>query len=203
MSIQDILISNTFEGEVHMLIGYARVSTQEQNEARQLEEFRKLGTEKNFIDKQSGKDIERPQLKAMLQFVREGDIVVVSEYSRLARNVQDLLKIIDELNARNVQLRSIKESLDTTTPHGKLMLTIFAGLAEFERDMIHQRQLEGIAIAKEQGLYKGRQPIPYDKELLMKECQEWRDGRQTARAAMQKLNMKPNRFYRIVKKLGL
>ena len=186
-----------------MLIGYARVSSLDQNEARQIEEFKKLGTEKNFIDKQSGKNCDRPQLKEMLQYVREGDIIIVSEYSRLARNVQDLLNIINELKKKNVELRSLKESLDTTTPQGKLMLTIFAGLAEFERDMIRQRQLEGIAIAKQQGLYKGRQPIPYDKALFKKECKKWRNGEQTARATMQKMDMKPNRFYRIVKELGL
>ena len=83
------------------------------------------------------------------------------------------------------------------------MLTIFAGLAEFERDMIHQRQLEGIAIAKQKGLYKGRQPVQYDKELFSKECRKWRNGEQTARETMKKLNMKPNRFYRTVKKSGI
>ena len=186
-----------------MLIGYARVSSSDQNEARQIEEFEKLGTEKNFIDKQSGRNCDRPQLKEMLNFVREGDIIVVSEYSRLARNVQDLLNIITELKNKNVELRSLKESLDTTTPQGKLMLTIFAGLAEFERDMIHQRQLEGIAIAKQKGLYKGRQPVQYDKELFRKECRKWRNGEQTARETMKKLNMKPNRFYRTVKKSGI
>ena len=180
-----------------MIIGYARVSSIDQNEARQIEEFKKLGTEKNFIDKQSGKNCDRPQLQEMLQYVREGDIIIVSEYSRLARNVQDLLNIINELKKKKVELRSLKESLDTTTPQGKLMLTIFAGLAEFERDMIRQRQLEGIAIAKQ------RQPIPYDKALFKKECKKWRNGEQTARATMQKMNMKPNRFYRIVKESGL
>ena len=186
-----------------MLIGYARVSSSDQNEARQIEEFEKLGTEKNFIDKQSGRNCDRAQLKEMLNFVREGDIILVSEYSRLARNVQDLLNIINELKNKNVELRSLKESLDTTTPQGKLMLTIFAGLAEFERDMIHQGQLEGIAIAKQKGLYKGRQPVPYDKELFSKECRKWRNGEQTARETMKKLNMKPNRFYRTVKKSGI
>lgn len=122
------------------LIGYARVSTQEQNEGRQVEVFKELGVEKWFIDKQSGKNTARPQLKAMREYVRDGDTVIVTEYARLARSVRDLLAIIDELKEKGVQIRSVKEQLDTTTPQGKLMLTIFAGLAEFEREMILQRQ---------------------------------------------------------------
>ncbi len=185
------------------LIGYARVSTQEQNEARQLEVFEQLHVDKYFIDKCSGKDAARPQLKAMRDYVREGDIVVVTEYARLARSVRDLIEIIDELASKDVQLRSIKEQIDTTTPQGKLMLTIFAGLAEFERDMILQRQREGIEIAKRAGKYKGRTPIPFDEAQFRREVAVWRKGEQTARAAMQHLNMKPNRFYRKVKEFEL
>lgn len=121
------------------LIGYARVSTSEQNESRQLEVFAEMQVDKYFIDKCSGKDTARPQLKAMRDYVREGDTVIVTEYARLARSVRDLLTIVDELTAKGVQLRSVKEQFDTTTPQGKLMLTIFAGLAEFEREMILQR----------------------------------------------------------------
>ena len=185
------------------LIGYARVSTQEQNEARQLEVFEQLHVDKCFIDKCSGKDAARPQLKAMRDYVREGDIVVVTEYARLARSVKDLIEIIDELASKEVQLKSIKEQIDTTTPQGKLMLTIFAGLAEFERDMILQRQREGIEIAKRAGKYKGRTPIPFDENQFRREVAVWRKGEQTARAAMQHLNMKPNRFYRKVKEFEL
>ncbi|HCB95365.1 MAG TPA: resolvase, partial [Ruminococcus sp.] len=102
------------------LIGYARVSTQEQNEVRQIESFAALGVDKYFIDKCSGKDAARPQLNAMRDYVREGDIVVVTEYARLARSVRDLLTLIDDLTAKGVQLRSLKEQFDTTTPQGKL-----------------------------------------------------------------------------------
>lgn len=185
------------------LIGYARVSTQEQNEGRQLETFAELGVDKSFIDKCSGKTTARPQLTAMREYVREGDTVIVTEYARLARSVRDLLNIVDELTAKGVQLRSIKEDFDTTTPQGKLMLTIFAGLAEFEREMILQRQQEGIALAKKEGKYHGRQPLPFDEKLFRKEVAAWRAGEQTAKLTMQHLDMKPNRFYRKVKELGL
>ena len=181
------------------LIGYARVSTSEQNESRQLEVFAEMQVDKYFIDKCSGKDTARPQLKAMRDYVREGDTVIVTEYARLARSVRDLLTIVDELTAKGVQLRSVKEQFDTTTPQGKLMLTIFAGLAEFEREMILQRQREGIEIAKKDGKYKGRQPLPFDEKQFRREVKIWRAGAQTARLAMQHLNMKPNRFYRKVK----
>ena len=186
-----------------MLIGYARVSSSDQNEARQIEEFEKLGTEKNFIDKQSGRNCDRPQLKEMLNFVREGDIIVVSEYSRLARNVQDLLNIINELKNKNVELRSLKESLDTTTPQGRFMLTVFGALAELERESILERQREGIEIAKSEGKYKGRKPVGYDVEQFKAVCKRWRDGEITATAAMQEVGLKSNTCYRRVKELEM
>ncbi len=185
------------------LIGYARVSTEEQNEGRQIEAFKEMKVDKHFIDKCTGKDAARPQLKAMREYVREGDTVIVTEYARLARSVRDLLAIVDELREKNVQLRSIKEQFDTTTPQGKLMLTIFAGLAEFEREMILQRQREGIELAKKEGKYKGRQPLPFDEKQFRREVTVWRRGDQTAKETMKHLNMKPNRFYRKVKELGI
>ena len=183
-------------------IGYARVSTIEQNEARQVEALNKLQVEKMFIDKQSGKNDNRPQLRAMREYVREGDTVIITEYARLARNVKDLLNIVDELTGKGVQLISLKEQFDTNTPQGKLMLTVFAGLAEFERDMILQRQREGIEIARRNGKYKGRRPTPFDTDKFKAECKRWIDGKQTAVATMKKLNMKPNRFYRNAKEFG-
>lgn len=185
------------------LIGYARVSTDEQNEARQLAAFDEHKTDRIFFDKCSGKDANRPQLKKMLEYVREGDTVIVTEYSRLARSTSDLLSIVDRLTGKGVQLVSLKEKLDTSTPQGKLMLTMFAGLAEFERAVILERQREGIAIAKAQGKYKGRMPIPFDTERFKSECAKWRRGEQTAVMTMKKLDMKPNRFYRKVKEMGV
>lgn len=150
----------------------------------------------------SGKNTHHPQLKAMLNYVREGDTVIVSEYSRLARSTRDLLSIVQQLTEKKVQLISDKERLDTSTAQGRLMLTVFAALAEFERDVMLQRQREGIIIAKKQGKYKGRQPIPYNEEQFRKECQKWIKGQQTATATMKLLGMKPNRFYRLAKKHG-
>lgn len=140
-----------------MKVGYIRVSTIEQNESRQVKELQeRAGVEKVFMDKLSGKDTNRPQFHDMMEFIREGDSVYVSEYSRLARSTADLLNIIDELDNKGITLVSMKEKLDTSTPQGRLMITIFAGLAQFERELMLQRQREGIAVAKAKGKYKGR-----------------------------------------------
>ena len=186
-------------------IGYARVSTIEQNEARQLVAFEGFTEKitKTFIDKMSGKDTNRPQLQAMLDYVREGDVVVVSEFSRLARSTRDMLQIVQELTDKGVGLISLKEQIDSDSSTGKFMLTIFAALAELERDTILQRQREGIAIAKQQGKYKGRKPIPFNEDKFRAECKKWRSGEQTAVTTMKKLDIKKNRFYQIVNKLGI
>lgn len=138
------------------IVGYARVSTVEQNEERQIKTLQEAGAEKIYIDKLSGKNTDRPQLKAMQDYVREGDTLIISEYSRLARSTKDLLDIVEDLDEKGVKVISQKENLDTSTPQGRLMLTIFSGIAQFEREIMLQRQAEGIAIAKEQGKYKGR-----------------------------------------------
>ena len=184
-------------------IGYARVSTVEQNEARQLALFKEQNVDKVFMDKLSGKNTNRPQLKAMLEYVREGDVVVVTEYARLARSTKDMLNIINELSEKGIQLISLKEQLDTSTPQGKFTLTIFSALSELERETILQRQREGIEIAKVEGKYKGRKPLPFDEKIFRSECKKWVNGEQTATATMQTLDMKPNRFYRKVKELNI
>ncbi len=141
-----------------MKVGYIRVSTVEQNEARQQKDLTEnAGVEMIFLDKLSGKDTNRPQLQALIGYVRKGDTVIVSEYSRLARSTKDLLEIIETLTAKGVTVVSLKENLDTSTPQGEFMLTVFAGIATLERKMMLQRQREGIAIAKAEGKYKGRQ----------------------------------------------
>lgn len=186
-------------------IGYARVSTEEQNEARQLQSFEGYSEKikKVFIDKLSGKNTKRPQLQAMLNYVREGDVVVVSDFSRLARSTKDMLQIVQELTDKGVGLISLKEQVDTDTPQGRFMLTVFAALAELERETILQRQREGIAIAKQEGKYRGRTPIPFNEERFRAECKKWRNGEQTAVTTMKKLDIKRNRFYQIVKKLEI
>ncbi len=160
-----------------MNIGYVRVSTLEQHEERQkIELTEKAKVEKIFLDKLSGKDTDRPQLQAMLEFAREGDTVYVSEFSRLARSTKDLLDIVQRLKEKQVQVISLKESFDTSTPAGELAMTMFAAIATFERKIMLERQKEGIALAKEQGKYRGRREAkkPADwKELVTKyKCRE-------------------------------
>lgn len=186
-----------------MKIGYARVSTEAQETARQTRAFEELGIDKVFIDKASGKNAEREQLKAMLQFIREGDVVTVESISRIARNTKDLLNIVDGIKAKGADFVSLKESIDTSTPQGKFMLTIFGAMAELERECILQRTREGVAIAKEQNKYKGKPKMKIDEAALRREVKRWRDGLQTATEAMKALNLKPNTFYRRVKELGL
>ena len=134
-----------------MKIGYIRVSTQEQNTDRQEVLLEQLGVEELYIDKASGKNTDRPQLKKMMEYVRRGDIVIVESISRFARNARDLLNLMEQLSAKGVEFVSKKEAIDTTTPTGKFMLTVFGAVAELEREYILQRQREGIEIAKQQG----------------------------------------------------
>lgn len=148
-----------------MKVGYIRVSTAEQHEARQLEALEKLGVEKYFSEKISGKNTDRPQLQAMLDFVREGDVVIVHDFSRLARSTKDLLDLVERLERKGVTLVSNKENVDTSTATGKLMLTMIGAIAEFERQNLLDRQAEGIAIAKREGKYKGRKPIEVDSVI--------------------------------------
>lgn len=138
-------------------IAYVRVSTAEQNEARQIEALKKHGIDKWFTEKVSGKNMNRPQLEAMLDYMREGDTIYIHDFSRLARSTKDLLAIVEQLQAKNVHLVSNKENLDTSTPTGKLMLTMIAAINEFERENLLERQREGIAIAKAEGKFKGGQ----------------------------------------------
>lgn len=177
-----------------MKIGYIRVSTAEQNIARQATLMQELGVDEIYIDKVSGKDTNRPELQKMLSYVRKGDTVVVESISRFARNTQDLMELIDILHEKQVAFVSKKEAIDTNTPSGKFMLTVFATVSELERDYILQRQREGIAIAKEDGKYTGRKPKEYDN--LAQTVRDWRSGHLTAVAAMHKLGMSKSSFVR-------
>ena len=142
-----------------MRIGYVRVSTVEQNEDRQYEALRKYDIEKYFADKCSGKDTNRRHFKEMMNFAREGDVIYVEDFSRLARSTEDLLRIVRELEEKHILLVSMKENMDTSTPTGKLMLTMIGAINEFERSIMLERQREGIAIAKKKGVYKGRKKM--------------------------------------------
>ena len=186
-----------------MRVGYVRCSTAEQNEARQLKMMEAQNAEKLFIDKASGKNTDRPAFKKMMAFVRAGDTVVVESISRIARNTRDLLSIVAELTDKRVDFVSLKESIDTTTPQGRFMLTVFGALAELERESILERQREGIEIAKAEGKYKGRKPVDVDEQHLRAVCARWRAEEITAKAAMTELGLKPNTFYRRVKEYEL
>ena len=156
-----------------------------------------LGVDEIYIDRMSGKNTERPELKRMLSFVRQGDTVIVESISRFARNTRDLLELVDLLTAKGVAFVSQKEAIDTATPTGKFMLTVFGAVAELEREYILQRQREGIEIAKTKGKYKGRKPISspdFDKVAA-----QWRRGELTAVQAMKQLGMSKATFYRKIR----
>ena len=182
-----------------MKIGYVRVSTEEQNTARQEIMLRELDVDELFVDRASGKNADRPELNRMMNFVRRGDTVIVESISRFARNTRDLLDLVEQLTAKQVEFVSRKEAIDTTTPTDKFMLTVFAAVAELEREYILQRQREGIAIAKQQGKYRGRPPKVYpDFERI---AARWQKGEITAVQAMKQLGMSKTRFYERVKRL--
>ena len=178
-------------------VGYIRVSTIRQNTGRQEvampEDVRKV-----FIDHQSGKDTDRPSLKACFAFLREGDTLIVESISRFARNTRDLLSLVAKLQEMDVAFVSLKENIDTQTAQGRFMLTIFAACAELEREQILERQAEGIALAKAQGKYHGRtpQPLPDNFDDVVA---RWRRGEITAREAMRRTGLRPNTFYRKVR----
>lgn len=180
-----------------MKIGYIRVSTQEQNTIRQEVLMESLGVDEVYIDRMSGKNANRPELQKMMEYVRKGDTVIVESISRFARNTRDLLELVERLTVKGVEFVSRKEAIDTTTPTGKFMLTIFGAVAELEREYILQRQREGIAIAKQQGKYTGRKPI--DAPEFEQVTAKWRNGTITAVEAMRQLHMTKTTFYRRMK----
>lgn len=176
-----------------MKVGYVRVSTIEQHEGRQLEELQKHRVEKVYMEKASGRNTEREQLKMMLDFVREGDEVIVEDFSRLSRSTKDLMDIIETLREKKVCLKSIKENFDTEAANGKPMLTMIGAINEFERANLLERQKEGISIAKRQGKYKGR---PKKKlENYGNVYHEWKQGNITAASACKLLGISRVTFY--------
>ena len=149
-----------------MKVAYIRVSTIEQNTARQEEAMEEIGIEKTFIEKASAKDTNRPQLLSMIDFIREGDVVYVESFSRLARSTEDLLNIVKSIQEKGATIISLKEKFDLSTPTGKLMLTMMGAISTFEREVMLERQREGIAIAKAEGKYKGRRKIEITPEFV-------------------------------------
>lgn len=188
-------------------IGYVRISTATQHTERQ--ENALADCDRIFTDVCSGKNAHRPELENMLAYVRNGDTVIVESFSRLARSLSDMLRIVEFLQKKGVALVSLKEQIDTTTPQGKLMLHLFAALSEFEREQTAQRQAEGIAVAKAAdaarraaGLppekFRGGTRIAVDPKEFDRQYKKWKAGEQTARDAMRNLKLKPNTFYRRV-----
>ena len=181
-----------------MKVAYIRVSTIDQNADRQLEAMKNQGIERFFEESASAKDAKRPKLQEMLEYVREGDTIYIKDFSRLARSVKDLLDIVESLNKKRVNLVSLKESIDSSTPTGKLMLTMVGAIYEFERSNLLERQKEGIAIAKTKGRYKGRKQIDFPKEWN-EVYSIWKNRGITGTEAMNRLKLKRSTFYRLIK----
>ena len=149
-----------------MLIGYARTSTQDQKYSleAQVEELKAAGCERLYQEEVSSVDSQRVELENALDYIREGDVLVVKKLDRLARSVADTVKIIERLEAKKAGLKILNMKIDTTTPEGRLQFNLFAAIAQFEREVMLERQKVGIAKAKADGKYKGRKPTPEDKK---------------------------------------
>ena len=180
-------------------VAYIRVSTVEQNEDRQLENLKQYQIDRIFSEKVSAKDTKRPQLQEMLRYVREGDTVYINDFSRLARSTMDLLSIVEQLQSINVQLVSLKENIDTSTPTGKLMLQMIAAINEFERANLLERQREGIKCAKERGAYKGRKKIEVSEHDFSELYQLWTLNKMSKSEMAKKLNVSRTVIDRLIK----
>ena len=180
-------------------IGYARVSTAEQNLDRQADAFQALDLDRTFTDKASGRDTARPGLQEMLDYLRAGDTLVVESISSIARPTKDLLAIVERLEEKGVGFVPLKESIDTSTPQGTFIMTVFAALAQLERESIHQRQREGIAAARARGRAMGRPAAQYPAEWNQVYA-EWQSGATTAAAAIRQLGIRKTTFYKLAKR---
>ena len=178
-----------------MLVGYARVSTQDQNPDLQLDALKKAGCEKVYIEKASGAQRDRPELKAAIDYMRAGDTLVVWKLDRLARSIKQLIETIDGLEQRDIGFKSLTETIDTTTSGGRLIFHIFAGLAEFERSIIRERTKAGLASARARGRLGGRPKklsetdIEAAKALLS-------NPKITVEQAAERLGVAPSTLYR-------
>lgn len=181
-----------------MNISYIRISDISQNEQRQIEMMENIGVDKMFIDKCSGKNMERPKLKEMLEFIREGDNVYIESFSRLARSTKDLLTLVEFITVtKKANLISLKENIDTKTPSGKMMLGIIGSIYQFERECLLERQKEGILIAKKKGnVYKGRKKVPYPKNWE-EVYNKYKTRQITGTKAMEMLSLKRTTFYKL------
>jgi DNA invertase Pin-like site-specific DNA recombinase len=178
-----------------VLIGYARVSTHDQKTELQLDALQKAGCERVFVEKASGAQRDRPELIAALNYARAGDTIVVWKLDRLARSLKQLLETVEDLEGRGVGFRSVTEALDTTTPGGRLVFHIFAALAEFERCIIRERTIAGLAAARERGRRGGRPPaLSSDAQLAAKAL--LREGSLTVVEVARHVGVTPSTLYR-------
>jgi DNA invertase Pin-like site-specific DNA recombinase len=178
------------------IVGYARVSTTDQKLEVQLDALTKAGVDRVYQEKASGADSDRAELAAMLDYVREGDVIVCCKLDRIARSTKHLLEIVETIKAKGASLKILNIDLDTATPTGKLMLTMLAGIATFEREMMLERQLDGIQKAKEAGKYTGRKPTARAKSG---EVMELLGKGETKEAVAAKLGIGVASVYRIAK----
>ena len=179
-----------------MEYAYVRVSSKDQHDSRQLTamESRGISTERIFSEKISGKDTKRPQLQSLMDTVKKGDVVVVESISRFARNTRDLLGLVEKLTARGVEFISLKEHIDTTTPTGRFTLTVFAAIAELERECTLQRQAEGIVAAKARGVHMGRPP-KRPPENFAEIVKQWECGKIGFGEVLKQSGLKKSTFY--------
>jgi DNA invertase Pin-like site-specific DNA recombinase len=194
----------------NITFGYVRVSSDDQNEARQVEKMREIGIDERhiFIDKKSGKDFEREQYRAMMAMLREGDLVCIASLDRLGRNYREMgqeWEAITKVKKADILVLDMADILDTRkktdltgTLISDMVVRLLSYVAEKERESIRARQAEGIAIAKAQGKYQGRKAITVDKEQFEKLYAEVVRGERTNRYVMQKMDLKPNTYYRLV-----
>lgn len=186
-----------------MNVSYIRVSSVEQNEARQKEAMEGKNIEKWYIEKISAKNANRPKLQEMLEFVREGDTIYIHDFSRLARSTKDLLDIVELLNIKGVTLKSNKENLDTSTPTGKLMLTMIGAINEFERQNLLERQKEGIAIAKREGKFQGKQVKEIKEEEFAEGYKLYQERKLTKSGLAERLHISRPTLNKLLKDKGL
>lgn len=181
-----------------MLIGYARVSTQEQDNSVQIEALRKAGCELIFEEKISGGRWDRPKLKELLSHLRKGDIVIVWKLDRLSRSLKDLLFLIEQIEGKKSGFRSLTESIDTTTSSGRMMMQMVGVFAEFEREMLKERTKKGLEHARKEGRIGGRKPKL--KDVQRKEIKHLiQSGRKTAPEVAKLFDVHPATIYRLIK----
>lgn len=178
-----------------MRVGYARVSTQDQKPELQLDALKAAGCERIFEEKASGAQRDRPQLKAAVEYMREGDTLVVWKLDRLARSMKQLIETVEDLDARGIGFQSLTEAIDTTTAGGRLVFHIFGALAEFERSIIRERTQAGLAAAKARGRTGGRPRSLTDDDLDVARTL-LADGKLTVDAVARQLRVSPATLYR-------